>query len=181
MSKKIIAASKFLSLILRHNPQKIALDIDDGGWVDVDSLLEKSKAAHVNITKKILLEVVEKNDKQRFSFNDDLTKIRANQGHSIPVNLGLEPISPPDFLFHGTAIHNLESIKKSGILPGKRQNVHLSTDEKTALKVGRRHGIPVLLQIDAWSMHREGGEFYLSVNGVWLTNSVPSRFIRFTE
>jgi len=171
---KETSISKFLSLILRHKPEEIGLNLDENGWASIDELLSKS-------TQKFSFDeldyVVKNNSKQRFSFSEDLTKIRANQGHSIEVDLKLEPQTPPDTLYHGTALKNIESIKKHGLLKQQRQFVHLSADYDTAYKVGMRYGKPVVLQIDSGKMFNEGIQFFRSENGVWLTEYIEAKFI----
>jgi len=173
MSKKLIKTSKFLSLILRHQPEKIGIALDENGWADVDELVEKSQ-----ITLDTVEEVVTTNDKQRFTFNDDKTKIRASQGHSIKVDLELNPVEPPETLYHGTIKERFNSIVKNGLVKGKRQYVHLSYDRETACKVGRRHkGELLILMVDAVKMYVDGYHFYLSKNGVWLTDKVPTEYL----
>jgi putative RNA 2'-phosphotransferase len=177
MDKQLVRLSKFLSLVLRHQPQTIGLSLDPQGWAQVDELLEKANAHGVSLTLELLREIVEKNDKRRFALSDDGRQIRANQGHSIQVALGLEPLTPPALLYHGTATHFVDSIKQTGLRPGKRQHVHLSTDEETATAVGRRHGKPIVIIIQAGEMCAAGYPFYLSANGVWLTGSVPPEYL----
>ena len=166
--------SKFLSFILRHNPQSIKLKLDANGWADIDELIEKSK--EIKLTKKLIDEVVAQNDKQRFII--DGSRIRANQGHSIDIDLALETMRSPDVLYHGTATRFLESIMKEGLTKQNRQHVHLSADMATATVVGKRHGKVVILEVDAKAMFEEGYKFYVSENGVWLTDVVPVKFIR---
>ena len=173
--------SKFLSLVLRHKPQTIGLRLDAKGWAEVDELLERSRRAGVPLTAPLLKKIVEENDKQRFSFSDDGLRIRANQGHSLPVDLELEPRTPPERLFHGTATRFLDSIREKGLVAGNRIHVHLSPDEPTAIKVGRRHGDPVVLEILAGRMCGHGFEFFLSLNGIWLTERVPREHIVFPK
>ena len=173
-NKKI---SKFLSFVLRHQPESIQLKLDDNGWAKLDDLLPKLKKEFKGIEFDHVKEVVETNDKKRFSFNEDETKIRANQGHSIKVDVELREESPPEVLFHGTVRDFLSNIMKEGLQKMNRQHVHLSKDVTTAKKVGSRRGKPVILKIQAQKMKEEGFMFYLSENGVWLTDEVPSRFI----
>lgn len=175
--KKIKTTSKFLSLILRHKPETIGLKLDENGWVDIDELIEKSKKT--KLTKELLDEVVEQNDKKRFIVENG--KIRANQGHSIEIDLELKAVTPPDVLYHGTATKFLISIMKIGLNKQKRQHVHLSKDIETARTVGMRHGKVVILEVDAKRMFEEGYLFYLSVNGVWLTAVVPVEFLQEIE
>jgi len=166
--------SKFLSLVLRHKPEEIGLQLDESGWADVEELIAKSD---IRFTKEDLFEIVATSDKQRFALNEDRTKIRANQGHSIEVDLGLPPAVPPDLLYHGTAADTVDVIRKDGIQRMSRQYVHLSTVKDTAVQVGGRHGKPVILTVRAGEMHADGLQFYLSENKVWLTDYVPAKYI----
>jgi len=171
--------SKFLSLILRHQPEKIGLELDENGWAFVNDILEKSK---LQFTFEALEEIVITNDKKRFSFNEDKTKIRANQGHSLKtINLDLVAQTPPEFLFHGTVERFIPAIKLEGLQKMKRQHVHLSLDKETALKVGSRRGKAIILVVRALEMQNKGHKFYKSENGVWLTDVVPSDFIDFNN
>ncbi len=169
--------SKFLSLILRHQPDAIGLTLDENGWADVSELLLKINQSGRSLDLETLKTIVAENDKKRFAFSDDGTKIRASQGHSIEVDLGLIPTEPPEILFHGTAKHSIGSIFATGLKPGSRQHVHLSHTLETAIKVGSRHGTPAVLQVQAKKMHEAGHLFYVSANGVWLTDLVPIEFI----
>jgi putative RNA 2'-phosphotransferase len=178
MNKQQIKISKFLSLVLRHKPEHIGLTLDEAGWASVEELIQGASNKGFHLTPELIAEVVAKNDKQRFSLSADGNRIRANQGHSIPVDLKLEPVEPPGVLFHGTATRFLDSILKNGLKPGSRQHVHLSPDEATAIKVGQRHGKPVVLQIDSSSMQADGHVFYRSENNVWLTLHVPIKYIK---
>ena len=173
MSQDLKTSSKFLSLILRHDPGKIGLTLDPQGWADVEELLAKVPAKF-GLTRERLNELVPTNDKQRFAISEGGERIRANQGHSTKVDLALAPIEPPETLFHGTATRFLDSILAEGLKPGSRQHVHLSLDEETALKVGQRHGKPVILTLPALELHRADKQFYRSENGVWLTDFVPA-------
>ncbi|MDC0660649.1 RNA 2'-phosphotransferase [Leisingera sp. SS27] len=166
--------SKFLSYILRHNPGALALDMDPQGWVRVESILAKAEAP---VTRHQIEEVVRTSSKQRFSFSPDGLKIRANQGHSFAVDLGLTPCRPPATLFHGTAERALPAILSEGLKPMQRQHVHLSPDAATARTVGMRHGKPVILSVDAERMAAEGHVFFLSENGVWLCSAVPAQYL----
>lgn len=177
MDKKLVKISKFISLVLRHEPQAIGLTLDEHGWVSVADLLERSNKAGVPINRDLLNEIVETNDKKRFAFSADSTKIRANQGHSVEIDLALPPQIPPELLYHGTATRFVESIRAEGLNPRARQHVHLSRDEATALKVGQRHGTPVVLTVRAGDMQRAGRQFFCSENGVWLTENVPPEYI----
>jgi putative RNA 2'-phosphotransferase len=175
MSKSLRETSKFLSYVLRHKPESVGLTLDAQGWARVDELIEKT-----NISPDMLEEVVSTNDKQRFAFSDDGLKIRANQGHTVQnVELQLEKVCPPDHLYHGTVDKFMESIKAQGLSKMARHHVHLTASVETAKNVASRRGKPVILVIDAALMHKEGIPFYLSNNGVWLTDSVPSCYIRF--
>ena len=176
MSKEMIHLSKFLSLILRHEPGKVGLVLEEGGWVEVSMLVLALQTAGHRVDESLLHQVVRENDKQRFSFNEDSSKIRANQGHSIPVELGLQPISPPEILYHGTATRFLESIVVTGLHSQRRTHVHLSPDIDTAVKVGARHGKPVVLKVQSGQMATDGFLFYQSDNGVWRTGHVPGRY-----
>ncbi len=178
ISKHIVKTSKFLSLILRHKPEAISLDLDEYGWANIDELIALSKGNGHSINQSLIQRVVETNDKQRFSISEDGQFIRANQGHSISVDLELEPIQPPDTLFHGTATRFLESIFEQGLVKKNRQHVHLSAARETAINVGKRHGKPSILLIDAQAMHKNHYKFYLSKNRVWLTDHVPIDFIK---
>jgi putative RNA 2'-phosphotransferase len=175
----IVRISKFLSQILRHRPDKIGLSLDENGWADVAALLEKVAEKGTVIDRKTLQMVVDTNDKKRFAFSDDGLRIRASQGHSIDIDLDLKPQAPPETLFHGTAESSLKSIRREGLLPMRRQHVHLSKDLETAQKVGGRHGKVVVLTINTGEMARQQYKFYLSDNSVWLTDSVPVSFIVF--
>lgn len=178
MSEELIRTSKFLSFVLRHNPGDIGLALDEAGWADVDELIAKAGRARRRLSRALIEEVVATSDKQRFKLSDDGKRIRANQGHSTPVDLGLEPTAPPERLFHGTAAHNLEPIQREGLKPGSRQHVHLSPDAETAHRVGQRHGRPVILVVESAAMAGAGYTFFMSDNGVWLTDRVPPQFIK---
>lgn len=170
-------ASKFLSLVLRHDPGRIGLTLDHQGWVDVDDLLAALAGTDNAMTRDTLFEIVATSDKKRFSLSDDGKRIRAAQGHSVQVDLGLTPVTPPAVLFHGTASTTVASIMKDGLLPRGRQQVHLSADIDTAKKVGMRHGKPVILQIKAGQMSKDGHLFFQADNGVWLTDQVPATYL----
>ena len=178
-TKQTKRLSKFISLILRHQPQKIGLQLNDYGWANVNELIQKSNAFGVKFSKLDLEEVVANNNKQRFSFSDDGSQIRANQGHSIKINLGYEAVAPPETLFHGTATRFLDKIKEGGLQKMKRHHVHLSANRDTAVSVGKRHGKVIVLTIEAKAMYQAGFEFFVSDNGVWLTDHVPTEFIDF--
>ncbi|HEX8235297.1 MAG TPA: RNA 2'-phosphotransferase [Abditibacteriaceae bacterium] len=176
--KRIVKISKYLSKHLRHAPQAIGLQLQPGGWVAVDELLRACARHNFLITRAQLEEVVAKNNKQRFAFDETSTRIRANQGHSVAVDLQLAAATPPAVLYHGTAQHNVEIILRDGLQKMRRHHVHLSSDTQTAHRVGARHGRPVVLQVDAQAMHNDGFSFWCSENGVWLVNSVPPQYLR---
>ncbi len=179
MNKNLVKLSKFVSLVLRHQPEVIGLKLDENGWADVDRFIELAKQNGKDISRSVLEEIVETNNKQRFSFNSEKSKIRANQGHSIDIELGLTPKQPPEQLFHGTATKFIESIRQQGLVAGNRQHVHMSSDANTATNVGQRHGKPVVLKIDTAAMHHDGFLFFCSENLVWLTESVPPQYLNF--
>jgi len=179
MDNHAVRISKFLSLALRHQPEKYGLRLSQSGWASVEELIEASRQRGIEFTLEELQNVVASNDKQRFSLSEDGLSIRANQGHSIEVELGYAPTAPPDVLYHGTAERFLHSIKQQGLIKGKRHHVHLSADPDTAMKVGQRHGKPVVLKVEAGKMSQDGFVFYLSANKVWLTESVPSQYLVF--
>jgi putative RNA 2'-phosphotransferase len=178
MKSQLVATSKFLSLVLRHRPDVIGIELDAEGWVPVEDLLAACAQHGRAISREQLDTVVRTNDKQRFAFSADGTRIRANQGHSLQVDLGLVPVEPPELLYHGTVPRFLDSIRRDGLTKGERHHVHLSPDVGTATKVGQRRGRPVILVIDAGQMFRDGHKFYRSENGVWLTYAVPPEYIR---
>ncbi|HEV7330603.1 MAG TPA: RNA 2'-phosphotransferase [Flavisolibacter sp.] len=175
--KEITRLSKFLSLILRHRPQTIGLQLDAQGWASVDELLQKLRNSQNPLDRKTLEYIVATNNKKRFAFNEDGTKIRASQGHSLAIDLGYTPVPPPKVLYHGTAIINTEAIQREGLKKRSRQHVHLSADKETARTVGQRHGKPIVLEVDAAAMHADGYTFFLSANGVWLTDHVPPQYL----
>ncbi len=175
----LIKISKFLSLVLRHKPETIGISLDDEGWVDIEELLHACKKHGKKLSREELDLVVETNDKKRFAIRDG--RIRANQGHSINVELNLKSLRPPDKLYHGTADKFMESIRHKGLLKQNRQYVHLSTEPATALNVGRRHGQPAVLTVLADQMYEDGYEFFLSENGVWLTDHVPWSYIEYNR
>lgn len=177
MDRRLITVSKFLAKHLRHAPEALGLTLRAGGWVSVDDLLAASERAGFVISYDELLECVETNDKQRFSFDDTGDLIRANQGHSVAVDLQLEEKEPPEVLYHGTVERFLASILQDGLIKGKRHHVHLSRDVETARRVGARRGKPVLLQVAAATMHAQGFKFFVSENGVWLADAVPAVFL----
>lgn len=169
--------SIYISLILRHKPQVIGITLDEHGWANVDELIEGVNKTHA-LTKEILEQIVAEDNKQRYSFNEDKTLIRANQGHSIPVDVELPETEPPEILYHGTAEKFEADIDRMGLIPKSRLYVHLSSDVDTAINVGKRHGKPVIYEVSSGKMHRDGIVFYRSVNGVWLTKSVPVEYMK---
>ena len=181
MADAVTDTSRFLSLILRHKPETIGLRIDANGWADVDELIRLMNERGKAITRPLLERVVAENNKKRFAFSPDGTRIRASQGHSVEIDLGLSPATPPAVLYHGTSADAVASIRATGLNSGSRQHVHLSPDVATATAVGRRHGPPVVLEVAAGKMAAAGHVFYQSDNGVWLTDAVPVVFIRFPE
>jgi len=177
--KEIIKTSKFLSLVLRHEPGRVGLTLGEAGWVGVEELLQAVNRHGVALTLDDLRHVVATSDKKRFAFSEDGLRIRASQGHSIEVDLQYLPETPPEILYHGTATRFLASIRQHGLQKMERHDVHLSAETKLTLQVGGRHGKPVLLTIRAGEMHRAGFVFRCSANGVWLVDHVPSQFIQF--
>lgn len=171
-----IKLGRFLSLVLRHDPSAAGISLDEHGWADVDVLLNGVRETGRQIDRETLERIVRENNKQRYSFNADCTKIRANQGHSLQVDVELKEAEPPRYLYHGTAVRFLFAIQTEGIRKMARQYVHLSGDYQTAVSVGRRHGAPVVLRIDAGTMAENGVRFYRSENGVWLCEHVPPEY-----
>ncbi len=177
--RALVAASKFLSYVLRHHPEAIGLTLDAAGWAEVDALLERCRAARHPLSRADLDEIIATSPKRRFALSEDGRRVRASQGHSVPVELGYAPTVPPEVLYHGTAPGALPSIRAGGLRRMERHHVHLSPDAATARAVGRRRGKPVVLEVEALRMHRDGHVFQLSANGVWLTEQVPAQYIRF--
>lgn len=169
--------SKYMSLILRHKPEVIGIGLDEHGWANVNDLISGIKKDNHGFSFELLEEIVKTDNKQRYSFNDDMTLIRANQGHSIPVDVELEEKRPPEFLYHGTGEKYTESIDKIGLIPKSRLYVHLSKDITTAEQVGKRHGKEIVYQVNAGQMYKDGYKFFLSVNNVWLTKEVPVKYL----
>jgi putative RNA 2'-phosphotransferase len=179
MSRDVIVnTSKLLSYVLRHRPDSIGLQLDANGWADVEVLLQCLAEHGKRVDRDLLERVVVDNDKQRFAFDATRARIRASQGHSIQVDLGLQPMQPPDVLYHGTASRFLKSILASGLRAGNRKHVHLSGDVGTARRVGARHGFPVIIHVDTARMRADGAVFYRADNGVWLTGPVAPRYLR---
>ena len=180
--KSLTSTSKFLSLVLRHQPEVIGVQLDPEGWHPIDELIENANRKGNELSLELLHDVVASCKKKRFSLSYDGLKIRANQGHSVPdVELNLKPVTPPNQLFHGTVAAFIESIREQGLLKRSRNHVHLSADIETAKKVGARRGKPLILTIRTEAMHESGHSFYLSANGVWLTDAVPAQFIQFPD
>jgi putative RNA 2'-phosphotransferase len=177
MDRRLVTVSKFLSKHLRHTPAVLGLTLGPGGWVPVDELLAASTKAGFPVSYDELIECVETNDKQRFSFDDTGDLIRANQGHSVEVDLQLKETTPPAVLYHGTVERFLPSILAEGLKKGNRHHVHLSVDVETAHRVGARRGQPVILRVDAGRLHGQGRPFFRSANGVWLVDAVPPEYL----
>jgi putative RNA 2'-phosphotransferase len=175
---RAVRVSKYLSAHLRHRPERIGLTLDRGGWVAVDDLLAAAARDGFPISRDELVRVVENSDKQRYAFDRDGRRIRANQGHSVEVELDLPVAVPPDVLFHGTVERSLPAIRREGLAPMNRHDVHLSADRETARRVGARRGKPVILTVDAAAMVADGHTFRLSANGVWLVSAVPPEYLR---
>jgi putative RNA 2'-phosphotransferase len=175
---QLVRISKYLSKHLRHQPERIGLQLDDGGWVAVKALLAACARHGMPITRAELDQVVARNNKQRFAYDESGTSIRASQGHSVAVDLDLEPATPPAMLYHGTSAGTAGVIERAGLQKMRRHHVHLSADEATARTVGARHGIPVVFQVDAAAMARDGHTFSRSANGVWLVDYVPPQYLR---
>lgn len=177
--KELKGISKYLSYVLRHHPESIDLVLDEQGWADIDILLAKCATKNVLFDREDLVQLVAQNDKQRFAIDTENSKIRANQGHSIRIDAGLQAEVPPAVLYHGTAERFLSSIMEQGLQKQNRLHVHLSQEIATARNVGGRHGVPVVLEVDALRMQQEGFIFYLSENKVWLTETVPAKYISY--
>ncbi len=173
--------SKFLRLVLRHQPETIGIELDEAGWVDVEVLMSALTRHNKGMSRTTLDEVVRTNDKKRFSFSEDGTQIRANQGHSVDIELGYEAAPPPEILLHGTPQQFVETIAEEGLKKMKRHHVHLHIDVATASAVGQRRGKPVLLKIRALEMHKAGHVFFVTPNDVWLTDHVPAEYIEISE
>ncbi len=178
---EITKISKFISLILRHKPETIGITLDEHGWADVDALVEGVAKRYSGFNNELLDEIVSSDSKQRYSYSDDKTRIRANQGHSVRVDVELREAVPPDVLWHGTGERFVESINAQGLLPMSRLYVHLSKNIETARTVGSRHGKPVVFKVDCTRMAQEGHVFYISENGVWLTKAVPAEYLELTD
>lgn len=183
MANKLTKLGKFISLILRHNPKIIGIELDKNGWADVNELINGINQSGNNEEKRInfeiLEEIVKNNNKKRYEFNEDFSKIRACQGHSIDIDLELTEVKPPKVLYHGTAERFLPQIRKEGIKKITRQFVHLSETKETAYDVGKRHGKPFIIKVLAGKMHEEGNKFFISKNGVWLTDNIEVKYLEF--
>ena len=173
----VVRRSRWLSRHLRHSPGRIGLDLEPGGWVLVDDLLAAAARHGMPMSRDQLDEVVATNDKRRFSLSEDGARVRANQGHSVEVDLQLEQREPPPVLFHGTGERAVDAILSAGLDRHRRHHVHLSADQETARRVGSRHGRPVVLRVDAAAMAADGHDFFVSDNGVWLCESVPPAYL----
>lgn len=184
MRKEIIGLSKFLSLVLRHKPDTIGIQLDEEGWVDVQTLIDNASIYQKDqkfepLTKELLDEIVDTNNKKRFEYSDDGWRIRSRQGHSVDVDLGYKSKEPPKYLYHGTAKKFIPSIRTQGIDKRKRHHVHLSNDHDTAVKVGQRHGEPFILRINCEEMSKDGYDFFETENNVWLVDNIPVKYIDF--
>lgn len=176
--KQVTHISKFLSLVLRHQPETIGIELDQNGWADVDLLIKKSNNYGVEFDIEILKHIVETNSKKRFAFNEGFDRIRASQGHSIDIELGYTNQKPPEILYHGTGEKSVQSIFDTGLEKRNRQHVHLSSDIETAIKVGQRHGKPFVFIVLSEQMYNDKFEFFISDNGVWLTDNVPTKYLK---
>ncbi|MEH6762969.1 MAG: RNA 2'-phosphotransferase [Aequorivita antarctica] len=176
--KQLTHISKFLSLVLRHKPETIGIELDQNGWTDVAMLIEKANNYGIKFDSEVLNLLVQTNPKKRFAFNETFDKIRASQGHSIAVELGYTNQKPPELLFHGTDEKAVQSILDKGLERRSRQHVHLSSDIETAIKVGQRHGKPIVFKVLAAQMYTDNFQFLISENGVWLTDMVPSKYLK---
>ena len=176
-AKETKSTSKLLSLVLRHRPQAVGIELNESGWVEIDTLLAAITKHRRPLSREQLETVVRENDKQRFAISEDGNRIRANQGHSVEIELGYEPATPPEILYHGAPEQYLASIRSQGLKKMKRHHVHLHGDTRVAETVGSRRGQPVILKIRSADMHEAGFEFFVTPNQVWLTDHVPAEFI----
>jgi len=176
--KQLTRISKFLSLVLRHQPETIGIQLDKNGWTDVGELIEKANIYGVKFDRETLNYIVKTNSKRRFAFNNEHNKIRASQGHSIMIELGHTNQKPPEILYHGTGEESVQSILETGLEKRSRQHVHLSGDIETAIKVGQRHGKPFVFSVLAEQMYNDNFQFFISDNGVWLTDNVPTKYLK---
>lgn len=179
--KQLTHISKFLSLVLRHQPEIISIQLDQNGWTNVNELIEKSNNYGVQFDRETLNHIVATNSKKRFAFNNTFDKIRASQGHSIEIELGYINQKPPEMLFHGTSEKSVHSILLTGLEKRSRQHVHLSSDFETAVKVGQRHGKPFVFKVLAAQMYTDNFQFFISDNGVWLTDNVPTKYLKHND
>jgi putative RNA 2'-phosphotransferase len=177
MPTDLTKLSKMLSFVLRHKPDAIGLTLDEQGWANVDDLLKRFVATGTPLSREDFLRLVTESDKRRFTLSSDLQRVRAAQGHSVSIDLGLSPTTPPDVLFHGTSTGSVSSILLDGLKPQSRQHVHLSEDEATARRIGTRHGVPAIFIVDSRIMYSDGFHFFRADNGVWLTANVPARYL----
>lgn len=181
MKNQLEKTSKFLSYVLRHQPEAIGITLDPDGWINIDTLIAQANRHGESLSYPLIEQVVQTSDKKRFTLSDDHLKIRAAQGHSTQqVQVNHKECTPPECLYHGTATRFIESIQEKGLIAGTRHYVHLSADEQTAIQVGQRHGKPIVLKIKALMLSQQGFKFYLADNGVWLTEHVPAQFIQFS-
>jgi putative RNA 2'-phosphotransferase len=176
--KQLTHISKFLSLVLRHQPETIAIQLDQNGWTDINELIEKANIYGIKFDRETLNHIVATNSKKRFAFNETFDKIRASQGHSIAIELGYTNQQPPEILFHGTSEKFVQSILATGLDKRNRQHTHLSADIETAIKVGQRHGKPFVFKVLAEQMYKDNFIFHISQNGVWLTDNVPTKYLK---
>ncbi|WP_232429522.1 RNA 2'-phosphotransferase [Noviherbaspirillum autotrophicum] len=181
MNEQLVKKSRFLSRVLRHRPDSIGITLDKQGWTEVSELLEKAASHGMQVSREELDRIVVENDKRRFTFNADRSQIRAAQGHSVKVDLQLPVCTPPPVLYHGTVVKFLPSIRKQGLFPGSRHDVHLSANMETALAVGARRGSPVVISVETYSLLRDGFQFRCADNGVWLISKVPVKYLRFPD
>lgn len=181
MEPRLIQTSKFLSYVLRHEPEAIGLSLDPGGWADIDELLECARAEGRPVSRSRINAVIQSGEKSRFTLSDDEAKIRATYGHSLDVDLNLEPTPPPNDLYHGTAESTVPTIRREGLLPQSRQYVHLSSTQTEAESVGHRHGKAVVLVVRAADLHEDGHALYKSTDAVWLTRHVPPHYLAFPD
>ncbi len=175
--KRLVKVSKYLSKHLRHEPERLGLTLQPGGWIEVEKLLTACAGNRFPVSRAELEEVVDRSDKKRFAFDETGARIRASQGHSVEVDLQLEPVEPPEVLYHGTGHGSAATVRSTGLSKMARHHVHLSADVETATKVGARHGRPVVFAVDAAAMRKDGHTFYRSANGVWLVDNVPPQYL----
>ena len=181
MPRDLVRTSKFLSYVLRHEPESLGLSLDPQGWVQIEDLVQAARRRGRFLDRPLLEQVVQQDEQTRFSFSEDGTRIRANYGHSVPVDLELPAAEPPAHLYHGTAARFIEAIRGQGLIAGSRQHVHLSPDRPSARQVGSRHGRPVVLVVEAAAMHRDRHRFYLTESGIWLTDHVPAAYLHIPD